>query len=129
MNADRIIVVSGGEIIEQGSHDSLLKAGGKYADLWSKQIFTKAKAKTRDGDEDTDEEDAGVGSKSPTIVNDLTPEEAAELSKVDDDSTRAPTPTPEMSNTTELDGDRPDEGDGAADQTPERSESGHKKEV
>ena len=128
MNADRIIVVSGGEIIEQGSHESLLKADGKYADLWNKQIFTKPK-KARDEDEDTDEEDAGAGSKSPTIVNDLTPEEAAELTKIDDGSTRAPTPTPETNNTTELDSDRPDDGDGAADHTPERSESGHKKEV
>ncbi|MEP7285498.1 MAG: ABC transporter ATP-binding protein [Chloroflexota bacterium] len=34
-NADRIIVLSHGQIIEQGSHDSLLAQGGHYADLYN----------------------------------------------------------------------------------------------
>jgi ATP-binding cassette, subfamily B, bacterial len=33
--ADRIIVVDGGEIIEQGSHHELLERNGQYAELWS----------------------------------------------------------------------------------------------
>lgn len=40
MNADRI-VIEHGEVIEQGSHHVLLGKNGRYADLWSKQIFPK----------------------------------------------------------------------------------------
>jgi ABC-type multidrug transport system fused ATPase/permease subunit len=38
VNADRIIVMDGGQIIEEGSHDSLLNKGGKYSQLY-KQYF------------------------------------------------------------------------------------------
>lgn len=41
MNADRIVVVEQGKVIEQGSHNELVAANGRYADLWSKQIFLK----------------------------------------------------------------------------------------
>ncbi|PJF26687.1 MAG: ABC transporter ATP-binding protein, partial [Phototrophicales bacterium] len=34
-DADRIIVLQKGEIIEQGSHDSLLRQGGHYAELYN----------------------------------------------------------------------------------------------
>ncbi|KAH8889924.1 hypothetical protein GQ53DRAFT_868247 [Thozetella sp. PMI_491] len=47
MNADLIVVISGGEVIEEGNHASLIRAGGKYADLWSKQAFTTPKTLTR----------------------------------------------------------------------------------
>ncbi|HLH27634.1 MAG TPA: ATP-binding cassette domain-containing protein, partial [Acidimicrobiales bacterium] len=33
--ADRVVVVDGGRVVEQGSHDELLAAGGRYAELWS----------------------------------------------------------------------------------------------
>jgi ATP-binding cassette, subfamily B, bacterial len=35
--ADKIIVMAGGQIIEQGSHEQLLEAGGRYAHLFSLQ--------------------------------------------------------------------------------------------
>ncbi|EQL03194.1 heavy metal tolerance protein [Ophiocordyceps sinensis CO18] len=41
MNADRIVVVEGGQLIEQGSHHELIAKQGRYADLWSKQAFLK----------------------------------------------------------------------------------------
>jgi ABC-type multidrug transport system ATPase subunit len=77
MNADRIIVVTGGEIVEQGSHEDLIRADGKYAELWSKQIFVKPK------DKEPREEKAAKGRKGPNIVNDLTAEAtSSELAKV-----------------------------------------------
>jgi ATP-binding cassette subfamily B protein len=35
--ADRIIVMDGGRIVEEGSHQALVDAGGKYARLWQAQ--------------------------------------------------------------------------------------------
>jgi len=34
-SADRIIVLADGEIIEEGSHESLLASGGHYAELYN----------------------------------------------------------------------------------------------
>jgi len=36
-DADSIVVMDEGEIVERGSHDQLLSAGGEYADLWHAQ--------------------------------------------------------------------------------------------
>lgn len=36
--ADRIITLEGGALIEQGAHDELLSAGGRYAALWREQM-------------------------------------------------------------------------------------------
>jgi ABC-type multidrug transport system fused ATPase/permease subunit len=34
---DRIIVLDGGKIIEQGTHSELIAKGGAYSKLWSRQ--------------------------------------------------------------------------------------------
>ncbi len=37
-NADTILVVQHGDIIEQGSHDELMQKGGVYAGLYTSQF-------------------------------------------------------------------------------------------
>jgi subfamily B ATP-binding cassette protein MsbA len=38
MNADRIIVLKGGRIVEEGRHDALLSRGGEYKNLYDQQF-------------------------------------------------------------------------------------------
>ncbi len=40
--ADLIVVLGDGRIVEQGTHDALLAAGGLYADLYQKQLLKEA---------------------------------------------------------------------------------------
>ncbi len=40
-NADRILVVDGGRIVESGSHQSLLNKGGVYTNLYNLQFKQK----------------------------------------------------------------------------------------
>ena len=41
-DADRILVVDRGRIVEEGSHESLLGAGGLYAELYRTQFAPQA---------------------------------------------------------------------------------------
>jgi ATP-binding cassette subfamily B protein len=38
MHADRILVVEGGQIVEQGRHEELLRRGGRYASFYRLQL-------------------------------------------------------------------------------------------
>jgi len=37
VDADRIVVLENGEIVEEGTHDALLAKGGRYAQMWARQ--------------------------------------------------------------------------------------------
>ena len=41
VDADKIIVIRDGKVIEQGSHNSLLRSNGHYSWLWANQTTTK----------------------------------------------------------------------------------------
>jgi ABC-type multidrug transport system fused ATPase/permease subunit len=41
-SADRIVVIESGRVIEQGTHEDLREAGGRYAQLW--EAFDRARA-------------------------------------------------------------------------------------
>lgn len=38
VHADVILVLENGRIIEQGTHEKLVEAGGRYAEMWSEQL-------------------------------------------------------------------------------------------
>lgn len=65
MNADLIIVIKDGGILEKGNHDQLIEQKGKYYQLWSKQMKT-------DGPK------PGIDPKELTMVNDLSPKSREE---------------------------------------------------
>ncbi|KAI5865145.1 hypothetical protein GGS23DRAFT_618124 [Durotheca rogersii] len=89
MNADSIFVVANGEIVEQGNHEDLIGRGGKYAELWSKQIFVKPKEPKEDNknseaacgalpiatqtDGSADERDGGMDAPNGTLDSRSTP--------------------------------------------------------
>ena len=98
MNADRIIVVENGQILEQGNHNDLIVAGGRYADLWSKQVFVRPS----DEGKSTDDSIGQAG-----IVNDLSSEQTkTELSKV-----KATTVTEEAGESSQQNGNNEQNGD------------------
>ncbi|WP_063747073.1 ABC transporter ATP-binding protein [Saccharothrix sp. NRRL B-16314] len=55
--ADHIVVVDGGRVVERGSHDELIAAGGHYARLFALQARRFARGLDADDVEDTEVED------------------------------------------------------------------------
>ncbi len=52
--ADQILVVEGGRIVERGRHAELLEAGGLYADLYNTQFVDQVEIQDEEGDPDED---------------------------------------------------------------------------
>jgi ATP-binding cassette subfamily B protein len=69
VNADEIIVLDQGEIVERGSHQVLLQKGGLYAGMWNRQREAEAALETlaRTG------EDRVAPNRHPPAVEDITP--------------------------------------------------------
>jgi len=44
VDADQILVLDAGEIVERGTHESLLSEGGLYSDLWQMQLGADTQA-------------------------------------------------------------------------------------
>jgi ATP-binding cassette, subfamily B, heavy metal transporter len=44
VDADRIVVLENGHIVEEGDHDALLAQGGRYAAMWARQSAEEEKA-------------------------------------------------------------------------------------
>ncbi len=53
INADEIIVLDGGHIIERGRHDALLAKAGRYASMWQRQLEVEEVAEKLEALRDT----------------------------------------------------------------------------
>jgi ABC-type transport system involved in Fe-S cluster assembly fused permease/ATPase subunit len=60
MEADLILVIDQGEIVERGTHDELLQKGGKYLELWTKQTAVRKHSKAN-----------SEADKDDVLINDL----------------------------------------------------------
>ena len=69
-DADRILVLDGGRLVEQGTHGALLSHQGLYAEMWARQ----ASEQDAGEDETGEDEDAGAGAGE----EESTPAQAAE---------------------------------------------------
>ena len=84
VNADEIIVLDNGEIVERGAHQDLLQMGGLYAGMWNRQREAEAALETLAR---TGEERAALNRNPPAVAEaapavfpdpDIAPADAAE---------------------------------------------------
>lgn len=65
VNADQILVMSHGSIIERGSHAELLELNGEYARMWAQAVSGKRQdgfGEEDEGAQPTSSENWGLGS-------------------------------------------------------------------
>jgi len=86
MDADRILVVDNGEIVERGTHQELLERGGRYVDLWTKQSSKKTSSENSSVTAEGDVQDLlipGLPPSSPSISEEKASGLANETSLLD----------------------------------------------
>ncbi|KAK8055277.1 hypothetical protein PG993_000504 [Apiospora rasikravindrae] len=123
MNADTIFVVSDGEIAEQGSHEELLERKGKYAELWSKQIFAKPKelkeSKDSEHQDGTDQQNKSATPDTSHSASDSDKQPPLKSQQPVTTPLRRPIDTPKLDTTTK---------DSQANDQVVKTPRGHKKE-
>ncbi|KAF2848655.1 ATP-binding cassette-type vacuolar membrane transporter-like protein Hmt1 [Plenodomus tracheiphilus IPT5] len=70
VEADQIVVIEKGRIIERGSHHDLLEIGGKYSELWGKQTAVSSQSKTASKADSAKEDE--VEDTASTLIDVLT---------------------------------------------------------
>jgi ABC-type transport system involved in Fe-S cluster assembly fused permease/ATPase subunit len=80
IDADEILVLDRGIIVERGTHQRLLAAGGLYASMWNRQREAEQARETlaRVGDDDAAPDRAPLGEASGTVAPDIVAADAAE---------------------------------------------------
>ena len=56
VHADKILLISNGEILESGTHKTLLQDGGYYSQLWNEQLKLNIAPDDPNADDHADEE-------------------------------------------------------------------------
>ena len=70
-SADQILVLEGGEIVESGTHEDLLAAGGRYRQLYDKQYNFERNQFINPGEDFTPELPKALGDRTPSRLSNL----------------------------------------------------------
>ncbi|PCH39371.1 nucleoside triphosphate hydrolase protein [Wolfiporia cocos MD-104 SS10] len=54
VEADLIIVLKDGEVVEQGTHDELIRAGGLYYSMWMEQVYQEQSKESEESEKSAD---------------------------------------------------------------------------
>jgi ATP-binding cassette subfamily B (MDR/TAP) protein 1 len=94
-NADNIVVMAGGEIVEQGTHADLLASNGRYAELVTRQQISTRPIKEKGL---TDIDDRSIGTHVTTVLEAQESDETkVSLEKQDNSHIISPGPSAKIS--------------------------------